>query len=517
MFSASTRRRRATTLACIASAAYCAAALAAEFPGGVQDTLGPQYEAAPDAPASRHQRRRPDSHLNDSIVRWNNIAIDASGLDHTPVGVGEQRVFGEQLGPGRASRAMAIVHVAIFEVVNAADRRYTSYLNFPRVQQPIHVRAAVAQAGHDTLAALYPSQSSQIDAYLAEELAGLPVSAATDAGRRVGRRAARLILAARARDRSAHTEPRVGVEYITNDAPGRWRQDPISRSPLALGAYWGRVKPFVLLSGRQFRVAPPPALDSAAYASAFEEVQRVGGDGLTTATGRSAEQTHAGIYWAYDGMPSLCAPPRLYNQIALTIAAQRGTRGLDLARLLALVNVAMADAGIAIWESKYAYDFWRPVTGIREADEGSGPSGAGDGNASTNGDPTFLPLGAPASNVKGPNFTPPFPAYPSGHAGFGAALFQILRNVYGTDQIPFTFVSDEFNGTTLANDGVARPLTLRRFVSLSQAEEENGQSRMYLGIHWAFDKSAGIAQGRAVANYVFRNAFAKARSGAPAT
>ena len=94
----------------------------------------------------------------------------------------------------------------------------------------------------------------------------------------------------------------------------------------------------------------------------------------------------------------------------------------------------MADAGIAIWESKYFYQFWRPVTGIREADAGTGPTGAGDGNPATVGDPTFTPLGAPASNLTGPNFTPPFPAYPSGHAGFGGALFQTLRRFYGTDR-----------------------------------------------------------------------------------
>jgi hypothetical protein len=123
---------------------------------------------------------------------------------------------------------------------------------------------------------------------------------------------------------------------------------------------------------------------------------------------------------------------------------------------------------------------------------------------------TYSPLGAPASNFEGgtaPNFTPPFPAYPSGHAGFGGALFQILRHFYGTDDIEFTFVSDELNGVTTDNHGVVRPLVPRRFTSLSQAEEENGQSRIHLGIHWSFDKTAGIDQGRRVANYVFRNAF----------
>jgi hypothetical protein len=167
----------------------------------------------------------------------------------------------------------------------------------------------------------------------------------------------------------------------------------------------------------------------------------------------------------------------------------------------------MADAGIAVWESKYHYEYWRPITGIRESDFGTGPTGAGDGNPNTTGDPTFTPLGAPASNLTGPNFTPPFPAYPSGHAGFGGALFQTLRRFYGTDAIAFTFISDEFNGVTQDNSGNVRPIVQRSFSSLSQAEEENGQSRIYLGIHWSFDKRAGIAQGRRVANYVFANAF----------
>jgi len=443
----------------------------------------------------------------DSLIRWNRIACDASGLDHTPVAPGEARVFGEQLGPGRASRAMAIVQIAVFDAMNAVVRSHRGYTHVPPAPRQASVDAAIARAAHDTLVVLFPSQAAQFGAWLAEDLARIGPGRSRRHGVRAGRRAADAILALRAGDGSEHAEPLVGVEHATSDQPGAWRQDPISQIPLALGAHWGQVRPFVVDSAEAFRAPPPPAMSSPEYAAAFAEVVAVGGDGVTTPTLRTEEQTHMGIYWAYDGTPSLCAPPRLYNQLAVHVAGQMGTTGIELARLLALVNVSLADAGITIWESKYHYDFWRPVIGIREADTGTGPTGLGDGNPLTQGDPTFVPLGAPASNAAGPSFTPPFPAYPSGHAGFGGALFQTLRAFYGTDDIPFTFVSDEFDGVTVDGAGHVRPLLPRTFQSLAQAEEENGQSRIYLGIHWVFDKTAGIAQGREVADWVFTRAF----------
>jgi hypothetical protein len=447
------------------------------------------------------------SGFSTGVHHWNEIAINASGIDHTPATPGENRVFWEQLGPGRTGRAMAIVHIAIFDAVNAIAGGYQSYTGLPPAPAGTSMNAAIAEAAHDTLVALYPSQTASFDERLAEDLSQIQDGDAKANGIDLGRRAAAAILALRADDGSLPADPGVGVDFITSDEPGKWRQDPVSQFPLVVGAYWGGVNPFVLESADQFWAPPPPSMDSPEYTAAFDEVKRLGGDGVITPTERTEDQTITGIYWSYDGTPSLGTPPRLYNQIAVEIAGQMGSNAVELARLLALVNVAMGDAGIAIWESKYFYDFWRPVTGIREADEGTGPTGAGDGNPATGGDPTFTPLGAQASNLSEPNFTPPFPAYPSGHAGLGATLFQTLRNFYGTDDIAFTFVSDEFNGVTRDNNGNVRPLIPRSFSSLSEAEEENGQSRIYLGVHWVFDKTASIALGRRVADYVFQNAF----------
>src|SRR5437868_6010486 len=470
--------------------------------GSFHQAYGPFFQ-----PRSPDNANNTKTFANEPVHRWNQIAIDATGLDHTPVAPGEHRTFGEQLGPGRASRAMAIVHVAIFDTINAATGQYQSFTGIQPAPLPFSTAAAVAEAAHDTLVSLYPSQKSAFDQDLADDLLGIPGEPPKNNGIAFGKQIAAAVLATRVGDGAEIPEPRLGIDYFTSDLPGHWRQDPISLIPLALGAHWGGCKPFVIKSGSQFLAPPPPTLTSAAYTAAYNEAKNFGGDGIHTASQRTPEQTFIGTFWAYDGTPSLCAPPRLYNQITVHIANQTKLRPLQLARLLALVNVAMADTAIAVWESKYHYDFWRPITGNRESDPGTGPTGAGDGNDATIGDPTFMPLGAPASNLVGPNFTPPFPAYPSGHAGFGGAIFERLRRFYGTDQIGFTLLSDEFNGVTKDDHGNIRPYMPRSFSTLSQAEQENGQSRFYLGIHWHFDKTAGIRQGERVADYVFNHAF----------
>jgi len=431
-----------------------------------------------------------------AVRHWSEIALDANAIDH-------RRTTPEQLGPLRTARALAIFHIAAFDAVNAIDGRYRGYPRFPHVSNDTSMDAAIAQAAHDTLTSLFPSQAANFAALLAEELSRVRDGRAKRNGIDLGRRSAAAILALRADDGSQHQEQLFGTEYIPAVGPNKWRQDPVSDIPIALGSRWGElVTPFVLKSADQFPVAPPPAPGTAAFVAAFDEVRNLGGcgtdlpacaigfDGATTPTLRSAEQTQIGLYWGYDGTPGLGTPPRLYNQIALKIAEQKGSNVVELARLLALINVAMADAGLVAWKAKYDYEFARPITAIRDAGQSS-----------------WTPLGAPASNKIGPNFTPPFPAFTSGHATFGAVLFQILRRFYHNDNIAFTFVSDEFNGVTKDNNGNVRPLVERSYSSLSQAEEENGQSRIYLGIHWAFDKTEGIAQGRRVADFVMKHAF----------
>ncbi len=436
---------------------------------------------------------------NDPVLRWNGIALAAVVDDHSGT-------FGAaaQGGPTRTARALAIVHTAIYDAVNSIVRSRRPYQTLVPVGRhaSVSIEAAVATAAAEALSALYPAQSPVFDAALEIDLSAAPHGAPKALGRVVGKLAARRILHARGRDGSD-----VPVPYVPGTLPGDHRPDPLNPEQGFLTPGWGQVAPFVLESGAQFRSSPPPELSSADYTEAFAEVKRLGGDGVTTPTDRTPEQTQIGLFWAYDGTRLIGPPPRLYNQIVRAIALQMGNDVAENARLFALVNLAQADAGIACWETKYAYNFWRPVLGVREADPGTDPSGLGDDNPSTAGDPAWTPLCAPASNRSGNDFTPPFPAYPSGHATFGAATFHMLTLFYGTDDIPFTFTSDELDGVTTDRLGNVRPRAPRSFARLSDAAVENADSRIYLGIHWRFDATAGLDMGRAIAQYVFDHAL----------
>jgi hypothetical protein len=435
------------------------------------------------------------------LFAWNEVALDTTAIDHTPVPTGGNYTFGQQFGPARASRAMAIIHIAMFDAVNAYYQQFQSYSGIAPVSGDVSVDYAIAQAAHDALVWLYPSQHPRLDALLAADVAIIQGDATgLAAGKALGQQAAAAIIALRTNDGSFFTEPVVGVNFTPIGGLGHWEPDPVSGATTALGAYWGGVKPFVLASGSQFRPGPPPALNSLQYTLDYYQVEGLGGDPrFGTPTVRSPQQTMQGIFWTYDGTPNICAPPRMYNQVARTLAFQQGLPNVEAAaRYLAVINTTMADAGIAAWDAKWHYQFWRPVTGIRYT--------GNQGNPYLRPNPTWYPLGGQATNTSGPNFTPPFPAYPSGHATFGGGVFEVLRS-YFKDNTSFVFVSDEFNGKNYSDTGQLQPLEPVNYRSLSTAEYDNAESRIYIGVHWQFDADVGIQVGHEVADYVLSHAF----------
>ncbi len=267
---------------------------------------------------------------------------------------------------------------------------------------------------------------------------------------------------------------------------------------LALGSFWGAVTPFTLASGNQFRAPPPPAPGSPEFNAAFDEVAAVGGspDNVGTPSTGTDETRFIGNYWGYDAVPMLGTPPRLYAQIAIQVAlAEKLKDPQELARYLALIHTVQADSGVAAWDSKYYYNYYRPVTGVR----------IDDGIAETVNDPSWDPFGVSVINTTDAiRATPPFPAYPSGHATFGAAVFEIMRSYFGNDT-PFTFISDEYNGQGVDPFGTPRPLVPVRFETFQQAQEENGQSRVFNGVHWQYDNTAGQDMGVDISHYVLND------------
>jgi len=427
---------------------------------------------------------------DDVVLDWNHVLLELNQIDH---GLPNP----DQGGPVKTSRAFAMVHIAIYDAFNSVEPVGQPYLTAVPLARTASKEAAVTVAAYVVLKSLFPSQGALIDEAQADYLASIPDGRAKTLGMTVGRIVGNLTLASRALD---GTKIAAKVTYKPNNLPGTHRADPFYPSQGYYAPGWGLVSSFAIGNVDNFDIPAPPPLYSREYADAFNEVKELGAlDSLA----RTADQTEIGIFWGYDGRPGLGTPPRLYNQNVKTIADAQGNTPGQNARLFALVNIAMADAGIAAWDDKYMYDFWRPVLAVREADQGTGPSGLGDGNPLTEGDVNWTPLGAPLSNAIGPNFTPPFPAYASGHATFGAATFTILKLFYGTDSLAYTLTSDEYNGVTTDNEGNVRPVRTRDYTSFSQAIQENADSRIYLGVHWRFDATQGVNQGTAIANTVF--------------
>lgn len=397
-------------------------------------------------------------------------------------------------GPLRVARTLAIVHVAMADAIGAATRAFVPYTSLPYAEAPTSECAAAVAAAHLTLTTLYPAFVSQILAFTSRLENSIADTEAKQRGTELGVRAANLVLSLRQHDGADHAEP--PAADFESVEPGKWRRDPIAQHPVALGGLWAeRVTPFVVETSSQFRLPPPPVLTGAEFALEFAELAALGGDGNHTATVRDAWGTMVGLYWAYDGTGNVCAPPRLYLQLAIEVARQRAMPMLERVRMLATAAVVMADTGLAAWDSKYHHRRARPVTFFREDADA-------DSNAATHAVPDWQPLGAPASNADKPNFTPPFPAYPSGHAAFGSAVVQVVRHFLQSDRFGVTFVSAEFDGVTRDNRGHVRPRLVRTFDTGTQIELENSDSRINLGIHWRHDCTAGMLQGAAVANFV---------------
>ncbi|MBA2510793.1 MAG: vanadium-dependent haloperoxidase, partial [Rubrobacteraceae bacterium] len=298
------------------------------------------------------------------------------------------------------------------------------------------------------------------------------------------------------------------------------RPDPDNPEQGYHAPFYGAGSKLFAVTGRHELAAPPQPPNDPDNLSALQEVRGQGcAPGLmgTLPAGlprRTANQTLRGIYWAYDGASGLGTPPRMYNQIVRKVAENipnPDNPGGEVntpeqnARLFALLNVAMGDAGILAWDQKYIHDLWRPVVGIREHDPSMGPTGMAGNAIDGDCDPFWLPLGAPLTNKVGKNFTPPFPAYPSGHATFGAAAFQITRLFYGVARDStqddlfdgLEFVSEETNGVNKDNSGTVRPRHARGFGDgLWRMIILNGRSRVDLGVHWVFDAFAVDANGQ---------------------
>ncbi len=435
----------------------------------------------------------------DSILYWNEVAIEADRTTHT---TGAPSEAGSR-GPVGSSRALGIVHLAMHDAYFGINTNagYEPYLGkkLPKPPADADTDAAVAAAAHATLSTLYPAQKEFFDARHAT--AGLLAGKPDVDGHTFGQKVAAAILALRKND------PGLGDDgYSSSAAPGHHRQDPDNPGQRFYAPFYGAAARNFAVTCRH-HLDDPPRPPSAEYDRAIRQVRSKGirPDLMATlpdelfANRRTPTETSIGFFWGYDGAKGLGTPPRLYNQIIRQVAAAQGNTPAQNARLFALVNTAMADAGILAWSDKYFYDVWRPVLGIREHDSSSGPTGVGGDILDSDADQGWLPLGAQATNNVGQkNFTPNFPAYPSGHATFGAAAFQSVRQFYkkskyGPDDLAagLEFVSEELNGINVDNTGAVRQRRVRSFPrGLWQMIEENGLSRPFLGVHWLFDAFA---------------------------
>jgi hypothetical protein len=426
--------------------------------------------AAP-APSSAMQ---PD----DAVIAWNiNASAAARAACLAPVN-----------NPIHESRMFAMVHVGVHDALNAIDRRSRPYAFDGEAAPGASPEAAVAAAAHDVLVsaiaqlplelhspACIDAGLASVEAAYAAALAALSDGPAKAQGIAVGQAAAAAIVALRANDGAVG--PFLNFDCPQDVAPGEYQCTP--GTPLIAFEVWAGVDPFVLTHGSQFRPGPPYRVGTKKYAADLNEVKALGGDGVTTPSDRTPDQTEIALFWVENS-------PFKWNRVARTISLDRGLNLWENARLFGLLNMALADGYVAMMDSKNRYNYWRPITAIRAADT--------DGNPGTTADPTWTPL------VQ----TPPNQDYVSGHAIEGGAAAEVLRGFFGTDWIGFEDCSLTLPAGSTCDDAVPQQ---RVYTSLSEAAAENAYSRILVGFHFRKSIEAGVKYGtkigrRAVNRYM---------------
>jgi membrane-associated phospholipid phosphatase len=378
------------------------------------------------------------------VVTWNRTLLD---IVQTP---------GVQPATVHPTRSYALLQAAIYDAVVSITRHGTPFLVSVHAPGGARPDAAAAAAGHEVLISLYPSMRPTLDQQLADELALIPDNRARRQGVDVGEEVASKLLAARADDGSAV----IPTPFIAGSQPGDYRSTP-PNFPTAAFSGWGAVTPFVLESSAQFRPARPPALTSAAYARALNEVKSLGQD---TSPTRTAEQTVIARFWA----PAIW---NTWNAIAEDTALAHHANLERTAAMFAALDLSFADSAIAFYNAKYDYQLWRPITAIRLADT--------DGNPATIGDPTWTPLAVTAAD----------PSYPGAHSTISAAGAAVLSAFFGDhDRIRVS--------------SPALPGAVRTFTRYSDVATEAGLSRIFAGQHTRIDHRAGMQLGRHVADFV---------------
>lgn len=354
----------------------------------------------------------------------------------------------------------AIVQLAVFEAVNTIEGDYEPYLGDIAAPAWASPDAAAIAAAHRTLVTLRPGSAVALDALRAASLAAIPDGPAKDAGIAAGEDAAAAMLLLRADDGWNAVVP-----YTPGTEPGDWQPTPPAFAPAVLPG-WGQVTPFGLEEGSQFRLPPPPALRTGKYASAYNEVKLVG---RIDSPFRPQDRTDVARFYA------ATTPVQAWNSAARQVSAAQGNTLSENARTFALLAMAMCDASIAVFETKYHYNSWRPLTAIRAGDS--------DGNAHTDPDPDWLPLIA----------TPAFPGYASAHATLSGAARAVLERAFGKDG----------HAITLTHPGL--PEIVLHYTAWDEITDDIDDARVYGGIHFRIDQEAGAHQGRQVGSYILRN------------